>query len=360
MTKIRNRTPGIDIARAIAMLLVVFEHVLRCYNDTFIPIVSEQMMHTIIHAISFFHMPVFFLIAGFYMARNYKGESTLSDYSRFQWTKFQRLMIPYFVVCTLQLAAGIAGGIRNAGDIPNEIYKSIVTPVNGPAGHGWFLVALMSFFIIWPILEYIFRKNCILIFLTLSILDIYKNDIGEHLNLDIFQAKVLITYLPVFAIGVMIGKKIPQKLLSSGSAQLSVTWPIALLLAYLCIALKTTTLLEDSDLRPLIYSLASQTGRIFGAVAIIKLSMILPKISARFAGYIAHIGRYSYGIYLYHIIAIMILITVISKLDISDNAAKISSIAVFIIATAMAYTACRIAQLNKTIARLCLGENIKT
>jgi peptidoglycan/LPS O-acetylase OafA/YrhL len=358
MDKNGSRAMSIDIARALAMLMVVYEHLLRCYDDSPSPLMPSQTMHSVIHALTFFHMPTFFILAGFCQASSRRSLESLGDYGRFEWKKFRRLMIPYFVVCAVQLAGAIAAGIRSVHDIPSEIYRAIVLPVWGPAGHGWFLVALMSLFIVWPLLNLISGTRLMLIFIAAALLDIYKVNLSAHFNLDMFQIDILITYLPVFAFGAVICRLNRGKLLGFDPVGFAMITLVASALVALCISLKTSSFLETSPLRPVIYSTASLTARISGGTAIIKLSVIIENSLRSLAGFFCHLGRYSYDIYLYHILTITIMITIIEKLNLSPAMTVVSAVFAYIGAIAAAYAGCRIIRISKRLSSLILGDPV--
>ncbi len=312
MTNTR-RNESIDIARTIAMGLVVYEHLLRCYSESLVSIVENTLMAPLIHILTFYHMPVFFVLAGYCMAISRRNVETLGDYRRFEWRKFQRLVIPYLFVCVLQLAAAIAVGARAFGDIPSEAYKAIVTPVYGPAGHGWFLMALMSIFLLWHPLNWLFRKEAVLIFVILAFLEIYKRAFTTNFNADFLQLDTILRYLPLFAFGVLIAGIEPRALFTAKPIYFVFLLAASILLTALCVSLKQTSLLENNSFRPLIYDSAGLAGRICGGASVIRLSAFIEKLLPAAGKCLAHIGLYSYDIYLYHILTIMAFVTFIAE-----------------------------------------------
>jgi peptidoglycan/LPS O-acetylase OafA/YrhL len=216
----------------------------------------------------------------------------------------------------------------------------------------------MSIFIVWPVLKFIFRGNAVLIFAAAALLDIYRESIAGYLDLDVFQIGILITYLPVFAFGAVICRTNREKLLSFEPLTFAATAFLGAALAALCISLKTTSLLETSPLRPFIYDIASLGGKIFGGVAVIKLSVIIARLLEKTGAFFAHLGRYSYDIYLYHILTLMIMITIVDKLNLSPSLTKAAASAVFIGAVAAAYAGCRIIRMNKRLSSVILGDPV--
>ncbi len=80
----------VDIAKFIAMFLVVFEHVVLAFklNDTSYIAYFRNVVVT-------FHMPLFFLISGYL----YKQKSRIENYEKILWA----LVIPYFIYQFLYL-----------------------------------------------------------------------------------------------------------------------------------------------------------------------------------------------------------------------------------------------------------------
>ena len=89
-TKNTNNILWIDIAKFIAMFLVVFEHVVLAFklNDTSYIAYFRDVVIT-------FHMPLFFLLSGYL----YKQKSRIENYEKILWA----LVIPYFLYQFLYL-----------------------------------------------------------------------------------------------------------------------------------------------------------------------------------------------------------------------------------------------------------------
>lgn len=81
----KRRDIAFDIAKGIGIVLMVIGHYIRSMLPS-----SIAFTRFIYH----FHMPLFFLIAGFFYERSTRKES----YGAFVWNKFQRLMFPYFIL----------------------------------------------------------------------------------------------------------------------------------------------------------------------------------------------------------------------------------------------------------------------
>ncbi len=129
----RNR--ALDIAKGIAIILVVIGHAIPdATTKQGISSGSLALLHSLIYS---FHMPLFFLISGYFV----NTLSTASSRGAQIWKKFQRLMVPYIFVglayapCKLLLS-------RFAND-PfhlSNLWKMVIG-VN-PDGELWFLYSL--------------------------------------------------------------------------------------------------------------------------------------------------------------------------------------------------------------------------
>ncbi|WP_418209221.1 acyltransferase family protein, partial [Barnesiella intestinihominis] len=84
MGKIRDIT--FDIAKGIGIVLVVIGH--------YIPDTAPSWYIGFVSFVYHFHMPLFFMIAGFFYERSIKKVG----YWRFVRSKFERLMFPYFIL----------------------------------------------------------------------------------------------------------------------------------------------------------------------------------------------------------------------------------------------------------------------
>ena len=131
----KKRLRALDIAKGIAIILVVIGHAVPDAT-THMGIQSEGLaiLNRLIYS---FHMPLFFLISGYFVNTLAENQSRVSAI----WKKFQRLMVPYIFVglcyapCKLLLS-------RFAND-PfhlSNLWKMVIG-VN-PDGELWFLYSL--------------------------------------------------------------------------------------------------------------------------------------------------------------------------------------------------------------------------
>ena len=120
-----ERKREFDIARGFAVYLVVLGHLL------------EQGADRDIALITFCHMPVFFMISGYFMKLGQKGALTTAI------KKIKRLLIPYFVWSGVSFGANVALGFlrgqMSAGGAAKEFLDIFLY-----ARSAWFLIMLFA------------------------------------------------------------------------------------------------------------------------------------------------------------------------------------------------------------------------
>lgn len=181
-----NRIHWIDVARALAILLIVFGHIIgHC-----------DKLGLVLYYIQAFHVPIFFVISVFLFKTKEKQK-----YKGFVWQKFKRIMVPYFVFGLLFLVPYFILGSSVSEDlnINNElsIGKSLLGIIYGN-GHDqllkqnsalWFLPCLFIMYQIFYFIDYLkkkIKKNSsaqeYIIFLLLAVLGVTNYSI-PHVRL---------------------------------------------------------------------------------------------------------------------------------------------------------------------------------
>lgn len=136
--KERPRIAWIDIAKGIAILLVVIGHCIPdAASSTGISVPAYRWLHHVIYS---FHMPLFFFLAGYMIVRQnilHSGKGAV-DIVKSRW---KRLMVPYLFVGLLYAPFKLllSRFANKPYDIEN-IWKMVIG-VN-PDGELWFLYAL--------------------------------------------------------------------------------------------------------------------------------------------------------------------------------------------------------------------------
>lgn len=99
-----------------------------------------------------FHMPLFFLIAGFLLA---ESKSLMrQSYGKWLWEKAQRLLTPYVVLSLIAMIPKYAlehNGL--SGLTPGYLLTAFLMPREGIWGHFWFLQALFWMYAVFGLLR---------------------------------------------------------------------------------------------------------------------------------------------------------------------------------------------------------------
>lgn len=214
-----KRIVWIDYLKAFACFLVAFGHLLQSFNKAGIDNYTgiTQFINWFIYL---FHMPLFMMISGFLYC-NTKKRFTLKEYKNFSIKKIINLLIPYVTFYLLFIGINMlfSNSVNNARGIDD-----LLRIFNNPIAPYWFLYALMSIFIVIPILEKIFKNNK---FEVLVILIVFKL-LSVLFNTNIYFIDSIMAYGIYFYIGSFISKEDNSK---------SIMYNILLLILYFVISL---------------------------------------------------------------------------------------------------------------------------
>lgn len=152
METIRGKSDVIQIMRGIAIILVLFRHAIAQVN-------TDAVLDAIEEIIICFHMPVFFVIAGFLFQRGLNKYIQKSKIN-FLLGKAKHLLLPY-VFWTILLWMGVQIACMSSSEVLDKIEEIGFAPMNiGNLLYGlltyqvyytehlWFLYVLFSFFVI--------------------------------------------------------------------------------------------------------------------------------------------------------------------------------------------------------------------
>lgn len=138
----KERDITFDIAKGIGIVLVVIGH--------YVPAGAPDWYVGFVRFVYHFHMPLFFIIAGYF----YDRSTRTGSYLRFVWGKFQRLMVPYFILSWAIVGTKIVVGEVLSVDHPVDIhalYRVLYLP---EAGYFlWFVYVLFLIFCLVPLFK---------------------------------------------------------------------------------------------------------------------------------------------------------------------------------------------------------------
>ncbi len=129
----QDRLAWLDYAKAIGIILVVFGHASRSIGRTN-GLVWSETLQTLDDVIYAFHMPLFFLIAGFAA-----GLQRAQDSSSFLKSLFWGVAVPYFVWSAVWIGLKVA--LPDAANVPLDI-SALGKILWQPVEHFWFLYHL--------------------------------------------------------------------------------------------------------------------------------------------------------------------------------------------------------------------------
>lgn len=189
-----ERIKWIDYTKAFACFLVVLGHLLQSFQNARIDN-NIEITSFIIWFIYLFHMPLFMCMSGYLYLKNKKIFSW-KNYKKFFKKKVINLGIPYITFYLLYLGINVL--FSSSVNTPKGI-DELIGIFNNPMAPYWFLYALLSIFMIIPILEKIFNNNENVIFAFLCILKILSIFIKTKIYfIDAFMSNSLYFYFSIF------------------------------------------------------------------------------------------------------------------------------------------------------------------
>ncbi|MHC4981657.1 MAG: acyltransferase family protein [Planctomycetota bacterium] len=203
--KSRSRRRDIDVARAIAAFAVVMHHIPQYFIKHEVGPFNADFGTTIIQLVNFIHIPTFMLLAGFVLALGAPDVHSLSDYGQFVRKKALRLMLPFLSISLLHLLVKLAARQEGMSGTPQAVLRTFIAPMDGLAGHLWFLYCLMTIFLIWPLLMRLVSVRLLgVVFAAMFVLAVAPISWpttwwGRPYRL--FGLRELVWYVPIFVLG---------------------------------------------------------------------------------------------------------------------------------------------------------------
>ena len=139
----KNRNETIDIMKGIGIILVMLGH-------------QNLPINTLIYS---FHMPLYFIISGFF----YREKSILPSIKK----DFRRLFVPYIFACTLITGNELLTSIVKRDN--SYVYNSIIASIygSGLSYDGALFAQVPSIGAIWFLLALFWTKNILLFFILI-------------------------------------------------------------------------------------------------------------------------------------------------------------------------------------------------
>lgn len=177
----KGRIKEIDVASGIAILLVVYAHLL--FEETGL-ISWYKVSRDIIYL---FHMPFFIFISGILVGFTTKEYTNNREYSTFLVKKIKKFLPPYLLFATIFIFAENLSGKGSWQNLPLDIFDTILRPPKSPAGFLWYIYVLFIFYAIFPFLLRFTKRRLELLLLPALLLQFINltpilslNQIGEY------------------------------------------------------------------------------------------------------------------------------------------------------------------------------------
>ena len=164
-----DRIEWIDYIKAFACLLVVIGHLLMSLRsiDNY-----STVTEFIIWFIYLFHMPLFMCMSGLLYHKRMPIK-TVTEYRKFELKKIINLTAPYVTFYSITMTLNML--FSSSVNTPKGA-KEWLGIFNNPIAPYWFLYALLSIFIVVPIVEKIlkYKKNYVMLFfITIKIISFF-------------------------------------------------------------------------------------------------------------------------------------------------------------------------------------------
>jgi fucose 4-O-acetylase-like acetyltransferase len=170
----RKRLIDIDKAKGFAIFLVVLGHIISGGtpggNDWFVILTQ---------AIYRFHMPLFMCLSGIIYYYTFKPFDNINEYLSYLKKKAGRLLPGFFLIGFLVLLGKFIASkfivvARVEENFLLGIFNLFVDPSQSAAGSLWYVYVLFEYYLIFPILFIVFRKNLYLISLFTLVLYLFQ------------------------------------------------------------------------------------------------------------------------------------------------------------------------------------------
>ncbi|WP_412988375.1 acyltransferase family protein [Pediococcus siamensis] len=263
-----KRIKWVDLAKGIGIILVVYGHVILGVHDAGLSLngLNYNLQHSFIYT---FHMPLFFFLSGLF-AKRWVGRPTKVALSQ----KMRTLLFPYIVWGIIQ---GIIMALFSSSTNGSTNFIDIIKLPIQPFGQFWFVYDLFWIFLLFYVMEHLFKLSLKKIFLLSFILCFVSQWIS------IWQFGRIFYYLPFFIAGVYLGPR-----------QLKFKKPVIISGFILFIFINLLRYFVNwGGFQVVVDVLTAFTG-------ILLVIMLVQKFDSKLLSYI---GRRSLDVYLLHIMA---------------------------------------------------------
>lgn len=277
-----SRLQWIDLAKGLAIAMIVYRHTITGIWDAGIPMdflyydISVQVGLT-------FRMPLYFMLSGIFFRRSVQKRGPLG----YTMHKVNTIMYPYFVwsiiLMTLQMIFSnyVNGQFTTLSDWATMFYD--------PWGHWWFLYVLFVVSVLYMSLDHVLKGNKQLILLICVVLFFLSYWIG-----DIYLLDDILELIVFFALGDVVASfaiKLEESTLLTNKIALAGIFALAITGEYLLFQY-----FRDSPLPILVFACV-------GISAAAMLCALFAKSKTKAKRILRLLGQHSLYIYLLHAFA---------------------------------------------------------
>lgn len=291
-----TRNVSIDIAKGIGISLVVLGHL----NDYFGADIPGAYKF-----IYLFHVPLFFFLSGLF----FKEKERFGDCLK---KKFLRLYVPYLLanffffaveMTRARLLGDAYDGYLSWGDLFYAVCGlwPVLSMLSGPT---WFILILFRVFIIYKLLQLLFKGNK---YLMLSFC-VLAGGLGALFPIGQYRISQTLAALPFFSLGhVCTADFIDNR-------RVFTTTKCILFGLVSAIALFFTSLHQMTNIAVNVYGSIPLffTGAILGIIMILCLSKLVEKWTVASKS-LSFVGQYTLPILIWHIFVMKVLYTIVEK-----------------------------------------------
>jgi len=275
-----KRLISVDIARAIAIILVVSYHFQPDGSPEWYEILQANI-------ISFIRMPLFMFASGYlyiHIEREREKKQKNVTYGDFVWHKFKRLMIPYFfvscLIITIKLLSQRVIYVENSVSL--SAFYELFYNTNVAGYFMWFAYGLFLIFLIIPH----FKTSNKLIIITIIALIIYFIPIAFPQMFSLAQLKSKFVY---FCLGCLVSDR---KALRNFPTKTNILIPLFVFIAFCVLRFYIQPGFGES-ISDLLTSIA-------GVMFVLSFSEFLGKLSEKITKPLLVVAACSYTIYSFH------------------------------------------------------------
>ncbi len=326
----KDKIVELDYLRGFAILGVIMIHTTGWFTTVgSLTYVTGAMLF--VDTLSGYAVPLFLFISGFVLFHNYSSKFKLLEFYK---KRVLSIIPPYIIFSILYMAYEYT-----IGGVTNFSLKSIVSNLifAKSSYHFWYIIIIIQFYVLYPVIAKLYvyckQKNKVDSLLALSlIIQVCWNYFFQHgfplldqnnlfVSIVSKMGFVFLSHIFYFMIGIYIADNIPliQNFLSKIRTKL-------LIVICIFLAISVSSIYIDiyyhhaTGLRSSIYYLINPILFCFAFVLFYKISSVLMIKKNIISLVICNLGRYSFGIYLVHLIFVNLIIILLKDMNIqADN-----------------------------------------